>query len=440
MSTPKKQYLKRLHSKGALATWSSNVSGQTVYPDFSFHAAFEAINQDPVSRGALIHYVDKAMEGDYAIVTRDTNEYDQSTELILDEKYRFRHEVLRKAFLFRKLTNNVFIEIVRDSDGKTKALNVLDSSQVEPITAPNGDPIAYKGRMPYPAGHPQAGEYPRWDEKDLTWIKFGDRGVGFAPLDIRAVWETLLWKDYIRRYSAWLWRTGQYRLLYNFESASDRDIDSFLAYARKNDENYQAPFITKGKMTTMLLRDMKETTSLREMLAWLDSQILILFRVPPIDAGIPDASGRSNADAQSNNFLTHIGSDKKAVEDGINFDLFPKINKGNSLLKFAPHDRFSEAQVIENLNLLKNMGATDEFMKEYLFDRGMVFKTKQLFKDPAEEARKMAEANPQPLAGSPGMKKDINTMPSRSKADTGTMDKVGTGKQSSSRADQVGGE
>ena len=425
MSAYKRQYLKRAHSKEVLSTWSMNTSGQTVYPDFSFQAAFEAINEDPVARGALIHYVDKAMEGDYSVSTRDTQEYDPDTELILDEKYKFRHEVLRKSFTFRKLTNNVFIEIVRDSDGKTKALNVLDSSQVEPITSPNGDAIQFKGRVPYPTSHPQAGDYPMWEAGDIVWIKFGDRGVGFAPLDIRAVWETLLWKDYIRRYSSWLWRTGQYRLLYNFETASDRDIESFLAYARRNDENYQAPFITKGKMTSMLLRDMKETVPLVDMLKWLDSQLLILFRVPPIDAGIPDASGRSNADAQSNNFLTHIQSDKKAIEDAINFDLFPKINKGNSLFRFAPNDRFSEAQVLENLNLLKNMGATEEFLREYLFDRGMVFKTKTLFQDP------MAVG---------GMKKDINTMPSRSGADTGQMNKVGTGSQSSSRPDQVGGQ
>lgn len=423
MSTNNRKYLKRAFSKETLSTWSASTSSQTVYPDFSFPAVFEAINNDPVARGALIHYVDKAMEGDYAVVKRDTLEYDPETEMTLDEKYNFRHNVLRKLFLFRKLTNNAFIEIVRDADGKTKALNVVDSSLIEPITEPNGDPIKFKSRIP----NPVTGAYAYWDKQDMVWVKWGDRNVGYAPIDLRAVWETLLWKDYIRRYSSWLWRTGQYRLLYNFETASDRDIESFLAYARRNDENFQAPFITKGKMQTMLLRDMKETVALRDMLAWLDSQILILLRVPPIDAGIPDASGRSNADAQSNNFLTHVGSDKKVVEDVISFDLFPKINKGNSLFRFAPHDRYSEAQVLENLNLLKNMGATEEFMKEYLFDRGMVFKTKQLFMKPEE------------LAG-PGMKKDIDTMPSRSGADTGDMNKVGTGSQSSSRADQVGGE
>ena len=208
MSTYKRQYLKRLNSKEVLSTWSSSTTTQTVFPDFTFTAVFEAINNDPVARGALIHYVDKAMEGDYAIVKRDSLSYDPVTELLLDEKFQFRTNVLRKIFLFRKLTNNAFIEIGKADDGVTMALNVLDGTQIEPITASNGDPISYKGRIAYPAGHPKAGTFPTWDKDEIVWIKFGDVGKGWAPIDMRAVWETLLWKDYIRRYSSWLWRTG----------------------------------------------------------------------------------------------------------------------------------------------------------------------------------------------------------------------------------------
>jgi hypothetical protein len=437
MKKQHQQYLKRAQSKEVLSTYSHNTSTQTVFPDFDPVRLREVVYADPVARGALIHYVDKAMEGDYAVVEKESGVYDPVFEMLLDEKYNFRHEVLRKLFLFRKLFNNAFVEIVRDTENKVKAINVIDGSLVEPVTTPNGDPIRFKSRIPYPGGHPQAGAYPTWEKEDMVWIKWGDRSAGYAPIDLKALWDHLHWKTYVERYAAWLWQTGQYRLMYSFESASDRDVESFLAYVRRNDENFKAPFITKGKMQSMLLRDMKETVPLVDLLKWLDSQTLILMRVPPIDAGIPDASGRSNADAQSNNFGTHIISDKKVIEDSVNFDLFKKINKGNNLLRFAPNDRFAETQVWENVNLLKNMGATNELLREYLLDRGMVFKTAELFTDPVAEAARMAEAMPDPVTGAPGMKKDINTMPSRAKTNSGSMNKVGTGSQASTRKDQV---
>jgi hypothetical protein len=94
---------------------------------------------------------------------------------------------------------------------------------------------------------------------------------------------------------------------------------------------------------------------------------------------------------------THITAAKKIVEDSINFDLFPKINKGNKLLKFGPNDRFSERQVFENIQIMKAIQMTDEAVQEYLADRGMFFKEK-LFVDPVEQAKKM-----QDVMGQPGM-------------------------------------
>jgi hypothetical protein len=316
----------------------------------------------------------------------------------------FRTNILRKAFLLGKLFNNVFIEIVRDTDNNTKSLNVLDSLNIDPITEPNGDPIKFKSKIP----NAKTGEYPFWDKKDIVWMKFGDRSIGFAPVDLRALWENLVAKDYMKRFVSWLWQTGQYRILYNIQNASDKDIEDFLAYARKNDDNFRSPFLIKGELKNTLLRDMKETDSLVELFKYYDSQTLILLRVPPNDVGIPDASGRSNADAQSNNLSTSITSMKTVVEDFVNFDLFPKMNKGNNLMRFSPIDRFAVKQLIENVNIMKNIGMTEKVIKEYLNDNGMFFSSNKLFDDPMEQAQKMNE-----MAMKSVPKKDIDTMDSR---------------------------
>lgn len=394
-----KNYLKRAQSKDVLRNFGFSKDNPTVFPDFSLPLVLALVKKDPIARGALTHFVDKCMEGDYAVITRDTRKYDDVTELLLDEKFKFRTDVLRKVFLLGKLFNNVYIEVVRDSNGVTKGLNVLDTLNIGPVTLPNGDAQKYVSAMVDPA----TGKAPEWQASDITWIKFNDTSTGMAPVDLRALYETLKTKEWVVRFVAWLWETGQYRLLYNFDAAvAEQNILDFVAQSRRNDSNFAAPSIAQGKLETKILRDIKETDSISNFLQYLDNQILIAMRVPPIDAGIPDASGRSNADAQSNNLGSHVIGMKKIVEDAISFDLFPKINKGNSLFKFAPNDRFSEKQVFEVVQMMKSMGMTDDVCTEYMLDRGMVWKTEEIFVEPV-----MAEGqsdNPRSLDNAPSRK------------------------------------
>jgi len=379
-----KTIIKRAHSKDTLRAFTWNKDNATVYPDFSFSAVLSMVNNDPVARGAIQHYVDKFMEGNYSILKRDNMSYDIQEENRLQSKFNFRTNIISKIARAGKLFNNVFIEIIRTPDGLTKSLNVLDTQNIEPITEPNGDPIKYKSRIP----NATTGEYPIWNKKDIVWIKFGDITTGYAPVDLRVLWEILLAKEYVLRYVAWLWKTGQYRILYNPKAGSEKEILDFITFAKRHDDNYQVPFIFKGEMETKVLRDIKETENIIELLKYYDSQILIALRVPPIDAGIPDASGRSNADAQTNNLSTHITSHKKIVEDSINYDLFPKISKANNLLKFGPNDRFSEKSIFEAIQIMKSINMTDEVVQEYLYDKGLFFAAK-LFIDPVEQAKKM---------------------------------------------------
>lgn len=395
--------MKRTDSKSPLRTFVWNTQVATVYPDFSFDAVIQAVNNDPVARRAINHFVDKCMEGDFAIVNRKSQAYDRKSEMELDEKYNFRHAIQRKTFLFLKLFNNAFVEVVTAPSG-IKALNVLSPEDIEPITKTNGDPIKYRSKSP----NPVTGQYVFWPADKISWVKAGDRNIGYAPVDLRALWETLLLKDYIRRYVSWLWKTGQYRVMYGFKTNSDKDVEDFIAYAKRHDQNFQAPFMVKGEFDIKHVRDMQETQFVIDLFKYLDNQILMALNVPPVDAGIPDASGRSNADAQGNNFMTSVISLKKVVEDTFNYDLFPKINKGDMMLLFAPADRFAEKQIFEILQIMGSLNFKPEVMKEYMFDRGLVFDEKDYFKDPEEMMGAMG-----------GNPRDQDTNPSRIGKGTG---------------------
>lgn len=395
--------IKRANSKLPLRTYSWSNYQASVYPQFSFAACREMVDKDPVARGALNHFVDKCMEGDWIIVNREDWSFDENFQDLLQKRHNFRTRILRPIFLLGALFNNVFVEIVRNSDGSLKDLNVLDTSQLDVKTLPNGDLVEIKSTVP----NPKTGEYPTWQPADIVWLKFNDRSEGYAPVDLQALWETLLLKDYMRQYVSWLWKTGQYRILYNFEAASDLDIESFISAAKRADGNFQTPLLTRGKLGVQQVRDIKEIDQIDKLFKYLDQQIAMAMRVPPVDIGMPDTSGRSNADAQSNNLTTRIYSVKTIVADYINNELFPKINKGNTMLRFGPVDRFAEKQILDNLQIMKVIGLSEDAMKEYLIDKGMIFGVKEWF---------VPQVNPSDIKNP----RAIDTAPSRTGKAPGT--------------------
>jgi len=416
--------IKRSDSKDTLQFFTSNTNWATVYPDFDFNNCLAFINNDPIARGAVNHFVDKCMEGTYTIIKED-NSYDKSFELTLNRKYKFRTEILRKIFLMGKLFNNVFVEIVTDTDNKTKSLNVLNTPNIMPITQPNGDPISYQSKIPNPESTNTTKVYAKWDKSEISWFKFGDRTEGMAPIDMRALYNNLCFKDFVLRYSGWLWQTGQYRVLYNFEGADRQGIDDFLAYAKKNDDNFKAPFLIKGKASIEHLRDMSETNDIIQILKYLDGQTLSLLGVSPIDIGIPDASGRANSGAQTDASATNILSFKNTVQDVINYDLFPKMNKSNNLLIFSGVDRYEERQFLENVQLMKSCGFTNDACKEYLQDKGLFFATEKLFEDVISPMDLATAKNP----------RDKDNAPSRTGKATGEGNTLQT--ESTTREEQL---
>lgn len=396
-----KTRIKQAQSKDALRffTWSSTRNKSTsptaeLTADYSLFNVMDMIDSDPVARGAINHFVDKCMEGGYIIINKDNESWDKPTMDSLEKKYVFRTNILRKIFLIGKLFNNVFLEIVKDTENNTKELNILDSTNIKPITKINGDPEAYESRIE----NPSRGAPARWTAEEITWFRFGDRSQGFAPIDIKALHSNILAKQYLQRYISWLWKTGQYRVMFNFKDASDASIEDFVAYNKQVEQDYQSPFLGKGEVEVKVLRDVKETDSIINLLKYYDNQTLILLRIPPIDAGIPDASGRASSDSQNLALAVHVNSWKQVVEDVINYDLFKKINKGNSLFQFKAGDRFIEQDVFENVMIMKNVGMSEDAIKEYMTQRKIFFSTEKLFA---------------PLDLMPGMTKDKDLMPSR---------------------------
>ncbi len=424
--------IKRANSKQHLIDYYWNSSGATVLPDFSFDEVMNLIDNDAIATAAVQAFVDKVVEGEWSIVNWKNKKYDESTENNLRYKHKFDSKILRMAAKVGKLFKNVFLEIVRDEDGVTpKDYNILDSTNIDPQTKPNGDPEKYRTKVVNSIN----GEYGTWVEKDIVWMKFDSIKNGWAPVDIKALYTVLMQKRFINRFITWAWETGQYRVVHNFKTVNDDVVQDFIAYNSKVDNDFTKPFLASGEYVHSLLRSMEEIENLELYLKYLNSQIVILLRVPPIDIGIPDASGRSNADAQSNSFATHIQSFKQVITDGIN-EMFVKVNKGNNAIMFGPTDRFAEKMVFEVCLTMKQIGFTDSAIQEYLYDKGMVWSTTKMFE--THEDSKSGNKYETSSVEEASLPEDLSKYPSRSGKSIGESNKtIGSGEQSTTRDNQL---
>ena len=417
-----KTILTRENSKGTLQNYTLTQGEQTIFPNFDLNVAAEVVFADPVVNGASKHFVDKVMEGRYHLLKKDTNESDKQTKDRLEYDYQFSTKVLRSLAIQAFRYGNAFLEIVRGGGtGEVIGLNVLDAKNIKPVTKPNGDPEKYLWRIPDPVTK----KFASWTPDEVIWFKFYDSSEGWSPIDIKAIYPWVALKSQMRKYQNWLISTGQYRVIYNLEDAKDKfGVDDFLAFMNQHDEDPTKPFMIRGKLHTMMARDMKELESFHQAYKYIDSQILIGVRIPPIDAGIPDASGRSNADAQSNNLSTTVTGWKKVIKNAIDSELLPALNKNKSYIIFGPNDRFQKKQVFDELNILANLGFSEDAMKEHLMDHGIIFESKELFKKVEEQESTV-------------MEKDIDLMPSRVDDSDGQVQSVGSGEASTTKEEQL---
>ena len=418
-----KEVIKQTDSKEPIRGYTPNSWSSTVIPEFSYDGVKELIYEDPVANGAIKHFVDKCMESNWTTLNRKSKKVNKVLNDELMFNFDFEESVMRPSFTQGKTFNGAFVEIVRKTDGSPKAYNVLDSTNIDPKTKPNGDLIKLRSKIP----NPNTGEYAEWAAEDVVWIKFSGNNIGFPQVDLRSLWYVLNIKKNVLKFIQWLWQTGQYRVIHNFPASNTgKVIDDFIAYNRKNDADFTKPFLIEGDYANKMLRDMKEIENIDTLLKYLDSQILILIRVAPNDIGIPDSSGRSNADAQSNSFVTSVKSFKQTFSNAM-IELFNKSGKSTNYFAFFASDKNEIKSVVETSIKLKGIGLSNEAILEFLNDNGLYFETKTVF----EPVPDMEQGNNSQVVTNV-------TAPSRAGKDDGVAnEKIGTGQNSSTRSDQL---
>lgn len=396
-------------------------------PTYPLSNVLKMMRSDSIAWGAVTTLVDKTTENGWTIRNKKTGERDLETETLLRNKGL--DLWLRTMITHYAIFQNAFGEVVYGGSGRMKELHVLNPTEVEIFSDEHGEVLYYAqsfvGNVTSGSGADK--QFPTWKPEEILHV--ADVGIdmsNWGEVSTRTLWEAVALKYHIKKFMNWLFETNQFRGIYNIKGADEQAIRRSITYLKESEKNINKPVIFEGEFQYILTRDFSDLRTLNDLLYKMDEEILNLLQVPPIYAGLPDNSNRSNSDAQERAFYTRIRSVQRLFELHLN-QLLTRMKIFNSEFKFNPVSAKVTKEHIEIAQLMKSISVKNEVIADWLRDQGVTLPPGEIF----EEAPEMMDPSGKEIL-------EQDQAPSRRGKATGDGNKrIGTGDEATTREDQL---
>jgi hypothetical protein len=392
--------------------FSQNKSGNRPYfgetLKFDAKKAAKMVQEDPVVRAEVSSIVDAVIGDGYFLKAQNSRSGKQKLDRIL--KNNDYEEYLRNIVANLLIYNNALGEVVRPGTEDAQ-LNVLEMTFTQPNTDDNGDVNYWFQNIPRHAQQNTTSDIdPEWGVDEVVHYKLDsfDTNVLSIP-NLRALYETVLIKDYIRQWLHWFFKTNQMRPVISVpENTSKDDVKQLLSDLKNMESKVNAPLPVKGEVQVEKLQSYsEEAESVHELLRWCDEQISILMQAPQLALGVSDSSGEANAEKVDKYYRKRVKSIRRVIKRKEENETYDKLLDGTS--NVALHLGGLEVEdlkiVLETVRTMRQAQFKPEAIEEFLERQGMVFETEDvLFSQ--EEIMQMS--NKDLGTGNEGMKGNVS--------------------------------
>jgi hypothetical protein len=417
-----KALVTQIRSYYSTGTLNNKPGAFELLPDYDLKMVLKLIRADSTAWAAVNTLLDRVIERGWEVVDADTRKRLPATEVMLKNKDF--DQWLREMMLHYIVFNNAFGELVYSPNGfGVRELHTLNPTDVKIRSDEHGDILEY-----YMDTGGENSVLVSWSPEEVLHIADPSFELNaWGEIQIKSIANAIILKQSIRKLMLWLFQTNQFRPIFNPKGASTEQITRSIVYLKESQNNINKPLIFEGEFDFKTLREFNDLEVLNKLIYKLDEEILNLLQVPPIYAGLPDNSNRSNSDAQERSFNTRVRSIQKTFES-----YFPELLKRMSVFKsellFRPVTMKSEKEVLENVLIMQQLNFKPEEMVAYLRSHGFDLESHNPFKDEEVEDSNNPTTN----------YVDEQFMPSRQRkgVDEGN-EKIGTGEEGTTREDQL---
>lgn len=389
-------------------------------PDYNLTRVLDLVRNDSIVWSGVTTLLDRVLESGWEIIDTDTGERLKANERLLKNKdFDF---WLREMMLHYIIFQNAIGELVYTPNSRSvKELHTINPATIHVDATQHGEPVEYIQEV--------AGVTTTWKPEEI--IHVADPSITLSEwgeVSIKTIWQAVLIRYHVKKIIGWLFETNQFRGIHNPKDADPEQIKRSITFLKESEKDIHKPIIFQGEYDYKVMREFKDLNVLNEVMYKMDAEILNYLQVPPIFAGLPDNSNRSNSESQERALSTRVRSIHKLFEKHMS-ELLKRMGVFKAEFKFKNVSIKAEKEVFENVQLMKSIGMSNEAIQEYMNDRNIVFNTRELF-------------NPEPEMGGEESD-DILTQdqaPSRKGKGEGEMnEQIGTGSDGTTREEQLVG-
>lgn len=374
-------------SRGYIKGWYSDKDPTSDQPRLD--VVMDVVRNEPTVKAAIRAIADEMLKNGYLIYS-DNKRLKETVEKELKNKYRFKR-FLRQLVMNLLIYQNAFIEIVY-KDNRPQELHLLETTEMQILSDKHGEVIGYKQ---YNVRNGSADFSP----EECVHISLDNITTNlWGEVDLKTLYKTIALKQFLETFLTNLFRLDKFRDAWRIKEADDPMVKDFINNLKLAREQVDKELVFRGDIDKIPGKDIKDLAELIEILNYTRQQILTLLRVPPIIAGIPDNSNRSNSEVQARKaFDGRVMSLQDEISEELTRELFPLLGWEGAEFYFAPIDKRAEKDDIEIIVALKNIGLDNDSLLQYIRDVGIELPKnakiieKESFKNPYPESRKPAD-------------------------------------------------
>lgn len=352
-------YLDRA-SRGFIKSWYSDDEPTPDKPRLDL--VMDVVRSEPTVKAAIRALSDEIVKNGYLIFSKDKR-LKKLIDKELEEKFRFKR-LLRQIVLNALIYNNVFIEIVYKNN-QPDELHILETTEMNIIADEHGEVLKYI--------QDHDGRTQEFTTDECVHVSIDNITTNlWGEVDLKTLYDTISLKKFIEKWMTNQFRLDKFRDAWSIEEASEPQKKDFVNNLRLARTHIDKELVVEGKIKKILGREIKDMDTLVEILNYCRQQILTLLRVPPIIAGIPDNSNRSNSEVQARKaFDGRIMSLQGTMAEEMTNELFPLMGWEKAEFRFGPIDKRAEKDDIEIIKALKEIGLDDNTLLEYIKSVGI---------------------------------------------------------------------